>query len=108
VVATAGCLFGGIGSGLLNVQTGTLLQTLSPGPLLGRLAGALQSTLVAGQLVGLLLTPLLVPILLPMGAYFVVVTLVLALLALAIGLCRYRPGRILPVRPPVEAGGATV
>jgi hypothetical protein len=72
------------------------------------LAGALQSTLVAGQLVGLLLTPLLVPTLLPMGAYFVVATLVLAVLVLAIVLCLRRSQRPLPAQPPVEAGGATV
>jgi MFS family permease len=66
----AGCLIGGFGNGMLNVQTVTLIQLLTPAHLLGRLGGAFQSTAVAGQLAGLLVTPLLVPGLMHYGNYF--------------------------------------
>ncbi len=66
----AGCLLGGIGNGMVNIQISTLLQSQSPPAVLGRVSGAFQGTAVAGQLSGLLVTPLLVPGLLPMGAYF--------------------------------------
>jgi MFS family permease len=66
----AGCLIGGFGNGMLNVQTVTLIQLLTPAHLLGRLGGAYQSTAVAGQLAGLLVTPLLVPGLMDYGNYF--------------------------------------
>ena len=66
----AGCLIGGFGNGMLNVQIVTLIQLLTPAHLLGRLGGAFQSTAVAGQLAGLLVTPLLVPGLMDYGNYF--------------------------------------
>ncbi len=65
-----GCLIGGFGNGMLNVQIVTLIQLLTPAHLLGRLGGAFQSTAVAGQLAGLLVTPLLVPGLMDYGNYF--------------------------------------
>jgi len=83
-VAVAGCLLGGVGGGLLNLQSGTLLQTLSPRPLLGRVSGAFQSTLVAGQLIGVILTPALVPGLLSMGTYFFIAFAALSALAISI------------------------
>ena len=79
----AGCLIGGLGNGLISVQAGTLLQTLAPAALLGRVSGLFQSMLIGGQLVAIVLTPLLVPGLLPAGAYLGLCGL--ALLALAAG-----------------------
>lgn len=82
LAAAAGCLLGGMGSGLLNVQTGTLLQLLSPPAWLGRMGGLFQSTIVAGQLTGLLVTPLLVPAFVSMPAFFGLNALALVLLVL--------------------------
>jgi MFS family permease len=88
----AGCLIGGFGNGLLNVQIITLIQLLTPVHLLGRLGGAFQSTAVAGQLVGLLVTPLLVPAVFNYGSYFVVsalaVVLVVIFTVITLGLSR--------------------
>ncbi len=83
LVVMAGCLIGGLGNGLLNVQAGTLLQTLAPAAHLGRVSGLFQSMLIGGQLVAIVLTPLLVPLLLPAAAYLGLSGL--ALLALAAG-----------------------
>lgn len=80
LVAGIGCLLGGVGSGLLNIQAGTLLQLLSPPAWLGRMSGLFQGTVVAGQLTGLLLTPLLVPDFISMTAYSGLNTLALVLL----------------------------
>jgi len=80
-VALAGCLVGGFGNGLLNIQAGTLLQTLTPLESLGRVSGAFQSSLVVGQLLGTIVTPLLVPGAAQMGMYFLISTA--ALIALA-------------------------
>jgi MFS family permease len=79
----AGCLVGGLGNGLISVQAGTLLQTLAPAGLLGRVSGLFQSMLIGGQLVAIVLTPLLVPLLMPAAAYLGLSGL--ALLALAGG-----------------------
>ncbi len=76
----AGCLVGGVGNGLANVQVGTLLQQLSPPALLGRVSGLFQSTAVAGQLVGIVLTPLLVPVPLSIGNFFAIASAALAAL----------------------------
>ncbi len=88
----AGCLIGGFGNGMLNVQIITLIQLLTPAHLLGRLGGAFQSTAVAGQLAGLLVTPLLVPAVFNYGSYFVVsalaVVLVVIFTAITLGLSR--------------------
>jgi MFS family permease len=84
LLIVAGCLIGGFGNGMLNVQVVTLIQLLTPAHLLGRLGGAFQSTAVAGQLAGLLVTPLLVPALLNYGNYFVVSTLAVVLVAIFI------------------------
>jgi MFS family permease len=70
ILVGAGCLLGGVGNGLVNVQAGTLLQLLSPAGLLGRIGGLFQSTMIAGQLAGLLIIPILVPSLLSMAAYY--------------------------------------
>ncbi|HEX9013795.1 MAG TPA: MFS transporter, partial [Anaerolineaceae bacterium] len=82
-ITAAGAFLGGIGNGLVNVQSGTLLQSLSPRGLLGRMGGLFQSTAVAGQLVGTLATPLIVPGLLPMGIFFWLMAAGLILVALA-------------------------
>lgn len=81
IVVILGALLGGIGNGLVTVQTGTLLQLHSPASLLGRMGGMFQSTAVGGQLIGILITPLLVPGLLSMGAFFAASSLALLLLA---------------------------
>jgi MFS family permease len=103
-VAAFGCLVGGLGNGLVVVQSGTLLQTLSPGSLLGQMAGAVQSTRVAGQMAGLLITPLLVPALLAMDAYLGAAAL--ALLALALGIM-LRLHRSRPPQPVLSAAPAS-
>ncbi len=82
IIAVAGCLIGGAGNGLLNVQMGTLLQLQSPARQLGRVSGAYQSTAVAGQLLGILLTPALVPGLVSMGLYFAAAFIALSILVL--------------------------
>lgn len=79
LLAQAGCLAGGVGNGLLVIQSAVLLQTLTPARWLGRAGGLLQSVVVAGQIAGILLTPLLVPAFLNMGTYFLLSALVLAL-----------------------------
>lgn len=63
-------LIGGMGNGLLVVQTGTLLQLLTPVSMLGRMSGLFQTMAVAGQLAGIVLTPLLVPAVFGLGTYF--------------------------------------
>jgi MFS family permease len=92
----ASCLLGGVGNGLINVQTGTLLQLLSPSDLLGRISGLFQSTVVAGQLAGMILVPILVPGVLSMGLYFVLSAALLAVLigyaTLALNRTRQEPG----------------
>jgi MFS family permease len=82
VLVGVGCLVGGVGNGLLNIQVATLLQLLTPAEILGRISGIFQSTTVAGQLAGILVTPLFVPALLSLGAYFEVASLAVALLVL--------------------------
>ncbi|HUX51043.1 MAG TPA: MFS transporter [Spirochaetia bacterium] len=82
LVAIAGCLLGGAGSGLLNVQAGTLLQLLTPATMLGRTAGAFQTTATAGQLLGVLLTPALIPGVLSMTGYFIAAFVALSILVL--------------------------
>jgi MFS family permease len=78
-------LLGGIGVGLIHIQSGTLLQTLCPVEALGRMSGWFQGTAVSGQLFGILITPLVVPGLLSMGPFFglgAIVILALSLYAL--------------------------
>jgi MFS family permease len=69
IVTLAACFVGGMGNGLLHVQISTLLQSFTPGHLLGEASGLLQSTMVTGQLLGTLLTPLLVPGVLSTGIF---------------------------------------
>jgi MFS family permease len=68
-ILAAGCLAGGLGSGIGSVQIMTLLQRLAPPEVLGRAGGALQSALVGGQLVAMGLVPLVVPAYLSPGTY---------------------------------------
>lgn len=97
VLATAtlalGCLVAGIGMGFTHVQSGTLLQTLTPPALLGRAVGMFQSTAVAGQMVGLLLTPLLVPAVFTPAAYLALAGLAILLVVayMAITVRRTQP-----------------
>ena len=80
LLVLGGCLVGGIGNGLLNVQVTTLLQTLTPPEMLGRMGGAFQSTAVAGQLVGIVVTPILLAKFLSMGQYYGIAFICLVLL----------------------------
>jgi hypothetical protein len=94
-----GCLVGGFGNGMLNVQIITLIQILTPAHLLGRLGGVFQSTAVAGQLSGLLVTPLLVPAIFNYRNYFAVSTLAVVLVVIftvvTLGLTRRpQPGQV--------------
>ncbi len=75
------CLVGGVGNGLIQIQSATLLQTLSPSDSLGRVSGMYQSSMVAGQLLGIVLTPILVTSAASMGPYFSVSAAALILLA---------------------------
>ncbi|MGA9396814.1 MAG: MFS transporter [Anaerolineaceae bacterium] len=75
------CLIGGIGVGLINIQAGTLLQTLSPAAVLGRMSGLFQGTAVMGQLFGILIIPLVVPGVLTMGPFFAIGAVVIMVVA---------------------------
>ena len=75
------CLMGGIGVGLINIQAGTLLQTISPASMLGRMSGLFQGTAVTGQLFGILVTPLVVPGILAMGPFFGIGAVIIMLVA---------------------------
>jgi MFS family permease len=75
------CFIGGVGNGFLHIQITTLLQTLSPRHLLGRISGFHQSTAVSGQLIGIVLTPILVPVIISLGGYFAVAGGVMLILA---------------------------
>lgn len=85
-ITTFAVLVGGLGSGLVSVQVGTLLQLLSPPTLLGRMGGVFQSTITAGQMIAILVTPLLVPAYLSIGLYFALSASGLILLALALAI----------------------
>lgn len=85
-LAVAGCLIGGLGNGLISVQTGTLLQLTSPPELLGRIGGVFQSTSTAGQLIAIVVTPLLTPALVPVGVYFGIAAVSLVAVALFVAL----------------------
>ncbi len=84
VLMLAGCFIGGVGNGFLHIQANSLLQTLSPRNLLGRMSGYYQSTAVAGQLIGIVLTPILVPAIISLGGYFAVAGGVMLILAMVI------------------------
>lgn len=101
-LTAGGCLLGGLGDGLLVVQSATLLQLISPAALLGRLGGMFQSTVTAGRLVAVLLVPLLVPQLITLGHFFALAGLALAILALTTAVARWR-GMGGPVAAPKEA-----
>lgn len=75
-----GAFIGGIGSGLLVIQSGTLLQLLSPPSMLGRISGIFQSSTAASQLGGIVLTPLIVPALLSIPGYFMASTALLLII----------------------------
>jgi MFS family permease len=69
-----GVLVGGIGVGFFMVQTSTLLQTLSPGPILGSISGYYQTVCVAGQLIAIVGVPLVVPQVVGITALFLLIT----------------------------------
>jgi MFS family permease len=80
----AGAFVGGLGNGLLVIQTGTLLQLLSPPALLGRMGGLLQSTVATAQLLTIVAMPLLVPAFFSIAFFFGLSALLLALLPVPI------------------------
>jgi MFS family permease len=84
VLVLVSCLVGGLGNGFFHVQVTSLMQRLTPAPILGRISGLFQSTAVAGQLVGIVLTPLLVPGIISVGTYFIIVTILLAILVVTV------------------------
>jgi len=71
----AGLFIGGAGVGFLMVQTGTLLQTLSPRAILGSISGYFQSLMVTGQLISILGVPLVVPQVLGLSAFMFLITI---------------------------------
>ncbi len=90
-IVLAACALGGIGNGLVHVQMATLLQTLTPQGMLGRVSGLFQSTAVSGQIIGILVTPLLVPGLLSMTGFFLLAAAGLGFLVLFLGIQLKRP-----------------
>ncbi|HUW41370.1 MAG TPA: MFS transporter [Rectinemataceae bacterium] len=92
VAAAAGCLLGGFGSGLINVQAATLLQLLSPAAYLGRVVGAYQGILTSAQLVGAIATPLIVPAVISARSYFGMAAAALFVLSVAVWLATRRTG----------------
>ncbi|HET7838904.1 MAG TPA: MFS transporter [Rectinemataceae bacterium] len=90
-LVTAGCLGGGFGLGLLNVQSAGLIQQAAPPERLGSVSGLFQSLCSAGQLGGALLTPILVPGVLSFAAYLGSGALGLAILAMALALQSAKP-----------------
>lgn len=71
------CIIAGFGMGRKLVQDNTLIQTLSPAAMLGRISGLYQSTIIAAQLIGTILTSAVVPSLIPVDAFFVLVALLI-------------------------------
>lgn len=71
------CLVAGYGMGRKLVQDNTLIQTLSPAAMLGRVSGLYQSTIVAAQLIGTILTSAVVPSLISADVYFGLVALLI-------------------------------
>ncbi|MHC1782931.1 MAG: MFS transporter [Anaerolineaceae bacterium] len=102
ILVLASCLVGGMGNGFLHIQVNSLLQLLSPAPILGRVSGLYQSTAVAGQLIGIVLTPILVPALLSIGSYFIIATVVLVLLAATVLVKSRSLDRSTPVIPATD------
>jgi MFS family permease len=82
IILPVGCLLGGIGLGVVNVQAGTLFLRLCPPEWLGRVSGVFDSIGVTGRLVAMIATPLLVPAVVSFGGYFGAAT-VLLLVAVA-------------------------
>lgn len=82
VITMVACFVGGMGNGLLHVQISTLLQSFTPGHLLGEASGLLQSTMVTGQLLGTILTPILVPGVLSTGIFCLLSFIALSVLVI--------------------------
>jgi MFS family permease len=99
VFALAGCLIGGIGNGLLNVQITTLLQKSTPPQMLGMMGGMFQSTAVAGQIAGIVITPLLIPAILSMSVYYAVSFVCMATLVVYLVLQLKGGKRTLEIQP---------
>ena len=77
IVTIPVCVVAGFGMGRKLVQDNTLIQTLSPASMLGRVSGLYQSTIIAAQLAGTILTSALVPLLIPVDVYFGLVALLI-------------------------------
>lgn len=71
------CIIAGFGMGRKLVQDNTLIQTLSPAAMLGRVSGLYQSTIISAQLIGTILTSAVVPRLIAVDAYFALVALLI-------------------------------
>lgn len=103
MLVLVGCLLGGLGLGLANVQAQTLIQSLAPEGWLGRLGGLFQSVMIAGQLSGLLLTPLIVPEPVSFGLFFGIGTGAMLLYCGWLAVVAWRSGRGLGEQPVAEA-----
>ncbi|GCE13806.1 MFS transporter [Tengunoibacter tsumagoiensis] len=90
MIMVIGCLVGGVGQGFSLVQSGTLLQLLAPGTMLGRVSGIFQSTMAVAQLICLLGIPWIVPIYLSITAIFLISAIAMALLTVITILILYR------------------
>lgn len=88
------CLLCGYGMGRKMVQDSTLLQTLAPTSLLGRVSGLYQGTITAAQLVGTLLTTALVPAMFSTRDYFGMVTLLILAVAGFAAFYLFRSGHL--------------
>ncbi len=71
------CMLAGFGMGRKLVQDNTLIQTLSPADMLGRVSGLYQSTIIAAQLIGTVLTSAVVPGLIAVDAFFALVAILI-------------------------------
>ena len=98
ITVIVGCLFGGLGISLVNVQMGTLLQLLSPRDVLGRLSGLLQSALAVGNILALLVTPLFVPAYISTGLFMGIGALAMLFLTVCTILTLYSTRRATAVQ----------
>ena len=81
MLISLGALLAGISSGLMGIQSSTLLQKLTPINILGQISGLFQSVLISGQFIGVLLVPLIVPAWFNIAGYSLLITSALLLTA---------------------------
>ena len=84
------CFIGGLGNGLVTVQTLTLLQLVAPEGAVGRISGIYQGAIAVSQLLAAALTPLLVPAYLSLSGIFGVMTVTVMFLMIRVWLSNRR------------------